>query len=136
MDQNSRDVLKKIINIIIVLLILYSCSHHDNFLIGKWAVEKVSFEFDERKVTPQMIKQYGEEESRNVLKFKNDTIVYVKMAEYDGDYYYKINNENLIVFGDNLNAVSLMKLGLYKDNVIISEINTVIGKMKIIYKKK
>lgn len=115
---------------------LGSCSHHDDFPIGKWTVEKVSFEFDERKTTPQMIKQYGEEESHDFLEFKNDTVVYVKMAEYDGDYCYRINNENLIVFNDNLDTVSLMKLDTYKDNVLISEMNTVIGKMKIIFKKK
>lgn len=93
----------------------------------------MTFDFNEKRNTPEMISQFGREESSNELVFKNDSVVYVKMAAYDGDFRYKQRNDTLF-FGDNDNINNV--LGIYKNDRIASEMNTAIGKMKVVYIKK
>lgn len=117
--------MRKIIALLF-LFVLLSCSHSNPF-IGKWTVEKVTFDFDERRNTPQMIQQSGEQEMHNSLIFKNDSIVNIVMAEMNGDYIYKLDGNEIIV--DNL------KIGKLENGKIISRIKTPIGEVTIIYKK-
>ncbi len=111
-----------------------SCSSPDFSLEGRWIVDDLKLDFDERRNTPEMISQIGNEESKNELIFKNDSIVYIKMMSYDGNYRYAINERSEITF---MNATSNNnKLGILKDNKIYSEQNTAIGKMRIVFVKK
>lgn len=107
---------------------------HDSSLKGRWIVENISFDFDERRNTPDMISQFGEEESRNELIFKNDSVVYIKMLGFNGDYQYFVNEKSEIIFKDKSSLFG--ELGVIKDNKIYSEQNTAIGKMKIIFVKE
>lgn len=116
----------------IILFAMVSCSSPDFSLEGRWVVEKVNFDFDERRNTPEMISQLGKEESKDELIFKNDSIVFVKMASYNGDYQYVISENSEISFKDN---DVVKKLGILKENKIYSEQNTAIGKMRIIFIK-
>ncbi|MBR4155727.1 MAG: hypothetical protein IKU01_03360 [Bacteroidales bacterium] len=113
----------------VLSVFMMSCTSHNDALQGRWKVDELAFDFDERKTTPEMIAQYGKEESKNELVFKNDSIVYIKMYRYDGDYYYRLDEDNVVMFGDK-NSIN-NKLGVYKNATIHSEINTVIGKMDI-----
>lgn len=116
----------------IILFAMVSCSSPDFSLEGRWVVEKVNFDFDERRNTPEMISQLGKEESKDELIFKNDSIVFVKMASYNGDYQYVISENSEISFKDN---DVVKKLGILKENKIYSEQNTAIGKMRIVFIK-
>lgn len=128
--------MKKIVKIFFFtfLLVMYSCLSHDSSLKGRWIVENISFDFDERRNTPDMISQFGEEESRNELIFKNDSVVYIKMLGFNGDYQYFVNEKSEIIFKDKSSLFG--ELGVIKDNKIYSEQNTAIGKMKIIFVKE
>lgn len=117
----------------VCLVTICSCSSPDDSLQGRWTVDNVTFDFNEKRNTPEMISQFGREESSNELVFKNDSVVYVKMAAYDGDFRYKQRNDTLF-FGDNDNINNV--LGIYKNDRIASEMNTAIGKMKVVYIKK
>ncbi|MCQ2309417.1 MAG: hypothetical protein MJZ78_05490 [Bacteroidales bacterium] len=118
--------MKKII-FIITLFFLTGCSHPDT-IIGKWTVEKVTFDFDERRNTPEMIQQSGEQEMHNSLIFKNDSIVNIIMSDMNGDYLYYIDGNEIFI--EN------MKIGTLENGRIISDIKTPIGGMKVVYKKK
>jgi len=107
------------------LTLLTACSHPDS-LIGKWTVEKVTFDFDERRNTPEMIQQFGEQEVHNTLIFKNDSIVNIVMLDMNGDYHYKIEGNEIFV--DNL------KIGTLENGKITSKIKTPIGEMSVIFK--
>lgn len=128
--------MKKIVKIFFFtfLLVMYSCLSHDSSLKGRWIVENISFDFDERRNTPDMISQFGEEESRNELIFKNDSVVYIKMLGFNGDYQYFVNEKSEIIIKDKSSAIN--EIGVIKDNKIYSEQNTAIGKMKIIFVKE
>ena len=80
-----------------------------------------------------MISQIGKEESNDELVFKNDSVVYIKMLSYDGDYQYMINEYAEISFKNETNGIN--KLGVLKDGKIYSEQNTAIGKMRVVFVK-
>lgn len=127
--------MKSFIKILPLLLIfIFSCTPKNDTIHGRWVVERVNFDFDERRNTPEMISQIGKEESKDELIFKNDSVVYVKMLSYDGDYQYMINEASEINFKDE--ASNINKLGVLKDNKIYSEQNTPIGKMRIVFVKE
>jgi len=115
-----------ILSSLFVCVMFFSCSHPDT-LIGKWTVEKVNFDFDERRNTPEMIQQFGEQEIHNTLIFKNDSIVNIVMANMDGDYVYHQN--------DNEIFVEDLIIGTLENGKITSKIKTPIGEMTVVYKK-
>ena len=130
MDPYSRHILRKCFKIL-GIFILFSCSRSSS-IIGTWTVDKVSFEFNERKSTPEMIRQLGEIEKHNTLIFKNDSIVHITMAAIDADYLYQISNDGTITLEPANHPISSISLN---QNVIQTETETVIGKMRITYKK-
>ncbi len=127
--------MKLLVKILPLLLIfILSCTSKSDTIHGRWIVESVNFDFDERRNTPEMISQIGKEESKDELIFKNDSIVYIKMLNYNGDYQYTINEISEINFKDGTSYIN--KLGVLKGNKIYSEQNTPIGKMRISFVKK
>ena len=126
--------MKSLVKILPLLLIfIFSCTSKSDTIYGRWVVERVNFDFDERRNTPEMISQIGKEESKDELIFRNDSVVYVKMLSYDGDYQYTINEKSEISIKDD---VSDINIGVLKDNKIYSEQNTPIGKMRIVFVKE
>ena len=130
MDSYPRNILRKFLEIL-VIFVLFSCSRSGS-IIGTWTVEKISFDFDERKSTPEMIQQLGEIENQNTLIFKNDRIVHITMAAIDTDYHYQISENGTITLTPHDHLISHVVLN---QNAIKTETETPIGKMRIIYKK-
>ena len=127
--------MKLLVKILPLLLIfILSCTSKSDTIYGRWIVENVNFDFDERRNTPEMISQIGKEESKDELVFKNDSVVYIKMLNYNGDYQYTINEISEINFKDDISDIN--KLGVLKGNKIYSEQNTPIGKMKVVFVKE
>lgn len=127
--------MKLLVKILPLLLIfILSCTSKSDTIYGRWIVENVNFDFDERRNTPEMISQIGKEESKDELIFKNDSVVYIKMLNYNGDYQYTINEISEINFKDDISDIN--KLGVLKGNKIYSEQNTPIGKMKVVFVKE
>ena len=117
--------------LIISLFLLLSCSKSTG-IIGTWTVEKISFEFDEHRSTPEMIQQLGEIEKHNTLIFKNDSIVHITMAVIDADYHYQLSADGTIILTPHDKLISNISLC---QNLIKTETATPIGMMKITYKK-
>lgn len=83
--------------------------------------------FDEKRNTPEMIQQIGEQEMNNSLIFKNDSIVNIVMVDMNGDYNYVLKDNEIFV-GD-------MKIGTLENGKITSKVMTPVGEMTVIYKK-
>ena len=60
---------------ITTVLLLASCHRTNDPLIGRWTVEKVNLEFNERIATPEMVRQYGEMEKGNVIEISQDSVL-------------------------------------------------------------
>lgn len=115
------------ISILLIITFFLGCSHPDT-IIGKWTVEKVSLGFDEKRNTPEMIQQIGEQEMHNSLIFKNDSIVNIIMSDMNGDYLYYIDGNEIFI--EN------MKIGTLENGKITSKMMTPIGEMTVVYRKK
>ena len=115
-----------------MIFLLFSCSRSSS-IIGTWTVERISFEFDEHRSTPEMIQQLGEIEKHNSLIFKNDSIVHITMAAIDTDYHYQISDDGTITLTPNDKLISHIVLN---QNLIKAETETPIGMMTITYLKK
>ena len=130
MDSYPRHILRKFLEILTIFL-LFSCSRSSS-IIGTWTVEKISFEFDEHRSTPEMIQQLGEIEKHNSLIFKNDSIVHITMAAIDADYHYQISDDGTITLTPHDKLISHIVLN---QNLIKAETETPIGMMTITYLK-
>lgn len=60
--------------LMLFLMLTTSCHRNDPF-IGRWTVEKVNVEFDEYKVTPEMVRQTGEMERNNIIDIGKDSVL-------------------------------------------------------------
>lgn len=109
------------------MFFLTACSRPET-IVGKWTVEKVSLGFDEKRNTPEMIQQIGEQEMDNSLIFKNDSIVNIIMVDMNGDYIYNIEGNDIFV-GDQ-------KIGTLENRKITSKMMTPVGEMRVVYRKK
>lgn len=118
----------------ILMLLLASCTKSSG-ISGIWTVKKVSFDFNERKSTPEMIRQLGEMEKNDTLLLKDDGTAHIVMAATQGDFYYVIDNGTIFYDTDSTMA-SPMKLGTFSHDLITATTQTVIGKMKIEFEKK
>lgn len=119
-----------------MITIICSCSRTDNRLIGTWSVDNISFNFDEKKNTPAMIQQFGEQERQSTLSFKNDSIVDITLGKMNGDYRYTIDKNGIITVESNDKSLSDNVLGILSDEVIKSIVKTDIGEMTVTFVKQ
>lgn len=103
-------------------IFLISCGRHGDKEMRELTVEKVSIDFDEKTVTPEMIQQYGEFQKRNAkLVFLNDSVVRVEAADY--------NDTLTLRDGKASNGVSVEVVG---DKILV-KCKTKVGMMKIFF---
>lgn len=110
--------------------------YRKNSIKGLWVVDNISFYFDEKKNTPSMIKQFGEQEQQSTLSFLNDSIVNIKLNKMNGNYHYIIDKHGIITIYDNDNSLPDNILGTLSDGIITSIIKTDIGKMTVTFIKQ
>jgi hypothetical protein len=60
---------------------LCACTRQPDSLIGTWTVDKVNVQFDERRSTPELVKQMGEMERQNRLTITSDSILILKSLD-------------------------------------------------------
>ena len=127
--------LSVIIPTIVFYCLMFSCTEK-NSIKGLWVVDNISFYFDEKKNTPSMIKQFGEQEQQSTLSFLNDSIVNIKLNKMNGNYHYIIDKHGIITIYDNDNSLPDNILGTLSDGIITSIIKTDTGKMTVTFIKQ
>lgn len=97
-------------------------------LIGTWTVEKVNVQFDERRSTPELVKQMGEMERQNVITISSDSTLTFKGLEenYQGRISLK---------GDGTLLRDGTAFGIWKDGEIVTRTDSPIGEILVTYKK-
>ena len=112
---------------ITAVLLLASCHRTKDPLIGRWTVEKVNVEFNERIATPEMVRQYGEMEKGNVIEIDQDsTLVFVS----DGDTVRgKCSLKGSQLFCDG------KLFGSLEGGKLITQNKTPIGTIEVVYLK-
>ena len=122
----SRPV-RVVLSVGMMLLFLFSCTDHRDPLAGRWTVDKVNVEFDESRSTPEMVRQFGEMEKGNVIEIsKNHELLFIT----DGDTL----KAKCMLEGDRL-LCDDKPFGFLKDNKLITEEVTPLGKVVVYYRK-
>ena len=112
---------------ITALLLLASCHRTNDPLIGRWTVEKVNVEFNERIATPELVRQYGEIEKANIVEITQDsTLVFIS----DGDTI----KGNCSLKGSQLFCDGKL-FGSLEGGKLIAKNKTPIGTIEVVYAK-
>lgn len=112
----------------LMVIMLSSCHRNNDPLIGRWTVERVNVEFDEKKSTPEMVRQYGEVEKGNVVEIGKDSVL---MRISDGDTIKgrcSLRGQQLLLDGK--------LFGKIEAGVLTTETSTPLGKVRVTYRKK
>ncbi len=121
----------------IALFLIVSCSSPESKLIGTWKVKNVETNFDEQKVSPEMLSQVIEMQKQTYFRILNDSVMIIISNDNSHEAKWVFNDENstLTFFFEGMET-SPTKLGVFIDPEIVSETNTPLGKITIFYGKE
>lgn len=121
--------MKKSFSILIVLVsLLFACTHDSASLVGTWTVEKVKVQFDEHRSTPELVKQVGEMEKQNVISISSDSILTFKGLEEEWQNRISLKNDTLLREGT--------AFGIWNNDRIVTRSGSPLGEVVVTYKKK
>lgn len=110
-------------------LTLCACHRNADTLIGTWIADKVNVQFDEKRSTPELVKQIGEMEKQNVITITADSLLTFKGL--DDSFQGRINLES--------NGTLYCKgavFGIWKDRQIVTRTNSPLGEIVVVYRKE
>ena len=106
---------------------LSACTHDADSLIGTWTVSKVNVQFDERRNTPELVKQVGEMEKQNVISISKDSTLVFKGLEEEWQSKASLKNDTLYLEGT--------AFGIWKGGEIVTRTNSPLGEVVVTYRK-
>jgi hypothetical protein len=114
-----------------------SCSSGTkNKMIGTWRAADVQAEFDEQRFTPEMLEQVIHMEKQVFFKFLNDSMMSINTLDLTNQAYWYFDEKTGVISYRFTDAGSaLNELGIFKNDRIIAESQTVLGKLTIVYAK-
>ena len=98
-------------------------------LIGTWTVEKVNVQFDERRSTPELVKQMGEMERQNVITISKDSVLTFKGLDSDWQGSVSLKNGHKLYCDDR-------EIGTWNEGQIVTSSDSPIGEVVVTYRKK
>ena len=120
-----------------LLAITFACtSNRESKLIGTWKVENVETDFDESKVTPQMLKQVVEMQKETYFKILSDSTMVIISGTTNFDANWKLGDDNTLTYFFSGNETKPNKLGKVDDDKIIQVTNTPLGKITLTFKQE
>lgn len=132
--------MKRILALSFISLLIFAASCGSNpkdELIGTWKVDKVNTDFDESKVTPEMLSQIVEMQKETFFKFTNDSImVIVSNNNTNHEAFWQLDDDGTISFFFKGNELKANKLGKIENNYIISTSKSPLGTITIWYVKE
>ncbi len=106
-------------------------------MIGTWRAADVKTEFDEQRVSPQMLQQVVEMEKQVFFKFLNDSIMHINTLDHTNRAFWFYDEENgMITYRFIEPGSATNDLGMYMNGKITSESETALGKITIVYEKQ
>ena len=124
-------------SVVSLLLFAASCGSDPKAkLIGTWKVDKVDTEFDESKVTPEMVTQIVEMQKGTFFKFVNDSSMEIISNNKTHEASWLLDDDGNISFFFEGQELKPNKLGIVEDGKIIATTKSPLGSMKIWYVKE
>lgn len=107
---------------------LYACTPKADPLFGTWTVSKVNVQFDEQRITPELVKQVGEMEKQNVITISNDSTLIFKGLDEEWQERISLLNDTLLFNGK--------AFGIWKNGEIVTRTDSPLGEIVVTYKKE
>ncbi len=107
---------------------LSACTQKGDSLIGTWTVSKVNVQFDERRNTPELVKQVGEMEKQNVISISKDSMLVFKGLEDEWQGRASLKKDTLYLEGT--------AFGVWKDGAIVTRTDSPLGEIIVTYWKE
>ena len=120
----------------IMTIIISSCGSKSSKLKGTWKVAKVETKFDEKTMTPEMIKQVEEIQKETYFRILDDSSMVIISGNTPHDAHWQIDENNVISYSFKNSTSAPNKLGVYKDGLIKSESKTALGTITTYYEKE
>ena len=108
---------------------LCGCHHGGDSIVGTWTVDKVNVQFDERRNTPELVRQIGEMEKQNTITISADSVLTLTNA--DGSMTGRLH-----LLDDGTILVDAMPIGQWKDRQIVTRTSSPIGEVVVTYRKR
>lgn len=108
---------------------LCGCHRDGDSIVGTWTVDKVNVQFDERRNTPELVRQIGEMEKQNTITISADSVLTLTNA--DGS-----TTGRLHLLDDGRILVDAMPIGQWKDRQIVTRTGSPIGEVVVTYRKR
>ena len=109
-------------------LALCACHPDSDTLVGTWTVDKVNVQFDERRSTPELVKQIGDMERQNHIVISPDSTLCFK--GYDTELQGRLTLD-----ADNTLYCDGTAFGQWKEGEIVTRTPSPLGEIVIRYKK-
>ena len=106
-----------------------ACHPKADPLIGTWTVSKVNVQFDERRSTPELVKQVGEMEKQNVITISNDSTLTFKGLEEEWQGRISLRSDGTILHEGII-------FGIWKNGEIVTRNGSPLGEIIVVYKKE
>ena len=120
---------KQLLFLLSLAFALCACHPKTDSIIGKWEADKVNVQFDERRSTPEMVKQVGEMEKQNYFIISNDSILVFNSLEMEMTGRVTTDKQGNLFLDGAL-------FGQWKDGQIVTRTKSPIGEIVATYRKK
>ncbi|MBR0175967.1 MAG: hypothetical protein IJQ11_00865 [Bacteroidales bacterium] len=109
-------------------LVLCACQPKADSLIGEWKADKVSVQFDERRSTPDMVKQVGELEKHNHFVINNDSSLVFYSLDTKATGRISTDKQGSLFWDCDY-------FGQWNNGEIVTTTSSPLGEITIVYKK-
>ena len=106
-----------------------ACHRQQDSLIGSWTVDKVNVQFDEKRSTPELVKQIGEMERQNSFSISSDSILAFKGLDTEWQGRINLKSDGTLICDGSI-------FGTWKDGRIVTHNDSPIGEIVVTYQKK
>lgn len=106
-----------------------ACNRQQDSLIGTWIVDKVNVQFDEKRNTPELVKQIGEMERQNNFSINTDSILTFNGLDTEWQGRINLNSDGTLICNGSI-------FGTWKDERIVTHNDSPIGEIVVTYRKK
>lgn len=107
---------------------LCTCHQKADSLIGEWKADKVNVQFDEKRSTPELVRQVGEMEKQNRFSISKDSVLVFKGLDSETAGRIATDKQgNLFLDG--------VPFGQWKNGEIVTKTPSPLGEIIIVYRK-
>ena len=109
--------------------LLCACTQKTDSIVGTWTVDKVNVQFDERRSTPELVKQIGEMEKQNIILINPDSLLIFKSLEDETKGKLSLSKDGTMTCDGTV-------FGLWKEGCIVTRTDSPLGEILVTYRKK